>query len=90
MRSLFATHDRPERARAPILPTDTSAWAVGRRVSRPDGKDKGTIVGDGDQIKVAWDSGRASYFRRGKASNVLLDPPDQGLLPTRFKGGLGA
>ncbi len=62
------------RAHAPVLPRETPAWTVGRRVSRPDGKDSGMIVEAGDQIKVAWNSGRTSYFRRGKQSNVLLEP----------------
>lgn len=56
------------------LPSDTSAWTVGRRVTRPDGNDVGTILEVTDQIKVGWDSGKTSYFRPGAAGNVLLDP----------------
>jgi hypothetical protein len=66
--------DDLKRERAPLLPSDTTDWTVGRRASRPDGKDAGTIVEAGDEIKVKWDSGRTSYFQRGKASNVLLEP----------------
>lgn len=62
---------------APSLPSRTPDWTVGRRVTRPDGKDRGRIVEAGDRIKVKWDSGRTSYFQRGKQSNVLLDPPER-------------
>jgi hypothetical protein len=66
----------PPTDRPPILPADTPAWTIGRRVLRPDGTDAGAIVEAGDQIKVKWDSGRTSYFQRGKESNVLLEGPD--------------
>ncbi len=52
-----------------------AGWKVGRRVCRPDGQDRGTIVEANGVIKVKWDSGRTSYFERGKQSNVLLEPP---------------
>lgn len=57
----------------PVLPLLTPDWTTGRRVSRPDGKDTGTIVEAGSEIKVKWDSGRTSYFGRGKAANVRLE-----------------
>ncbi len=69
--------EEQKRDRAPMLPSRTPSWTVGRRVSRPDGEDTGTIVEVGDQIKVKWDSGRTSYFQRGKESNVLLNPLDE-------------
>jgi hypothetical protein len=62
------------RAGTPVLPFDASDWRVGKRVTRPDGNDSGTIVEDTDQIKVKRDSGRTSYFTPGMASNVLLKP----------------
>jgi hypothetical protein len=50
-------------------------WRTGQRVSREDSNELGTIVeADGD-IKVKWDSGRTSYFRRDAPSNVKLEEP---------------
>ena len=52
-----------------------SDWSIGRRVSRRDGSDAGTIVDSGNQdLKVKWDSGRTSYFQRQKLSDIVLDP----------------
>jgi hypothetical protein len=59
----------------PVMPFDVSGWGVGKRVTRPDGNDSGTIVEETGQIKVKWDSGRTSYFKPGRAGNVLLKPP---------------
>ena len=64
--------------RTPKLPSDASAWTVGRRVARPEGDDTGVILEAGDQIKVGWDSGRTSYFTPGRVSNVLLEPESVG------------
>jgi hypothetical protein len=65
--------DGPPRQLHPVLPLLTPDWTIGRRVSRPDGRDAGTIVEAGSEIKVKWDSGRTSYFERGKVANVRLE-----------------
>jgi hypothetical protein len=51
----------------------TDAWTIGKRVTRPNGSDSGTIVECGIKIKVKWDGGRTSYFERGKVPYALLD-----------------
>jgi hypothetical protein len=43
-----------------------------RLVSQKNTKELGTIVGTDGTIKVKWDSGRTSYFRRNKPANISL------------------
>ena len=43
---------------------------VGQRVCRKDSDEQGTVVESNGEIKVKWDSGRTSYFRRGNPGNV--------------------
>jgi hypothetical protein len=50
----------------------SEGWRVGQRVRREDSDELGTIVEEDGEIKVKWDSGRISYFDRGKHSNVKL------------------
>ena len=42
------------------------------RVVRMRSEDLGTIVEVDDPIKVKWDNGQTSYFRRDKLSDVRL------------------
>ena len=47
-------------------------WQAGQRVVRIKGDEEGTIVEADGQIKVKWDRGRTSYYRRGVPANVQL------------------
>jgi hypothetical protein len=49
-------------------------WRAGRRVSRKDTGETGTIVEANGEVKVKWDGGRTSYFRRNVPANVRLVP----------------
>jgi hypothetical protein len=51
-------------------------WQEGRRVSRKDTGELGTIVETNGNIKVKWDGGRTSYFRRNIPANVRLKPTE--------------
>ena len=51
-------------------------WQAGRRVSRKDTGELGTIVETNSNIKVKWDGGRTSYFRRNIPANVRLKPTE--------------
>jgi hypothetical protein len=53
------------------------AWRVGKRVSRKDAEEFGTVVEANDEIKVKWDGGRTSYFRRDQPANVRSVEPEQ-------------
>ena len=48
------------------------AAKVGQRVSRKDSDELGAIVEVDGEIKVKWDSGRTSYYRRSVQANVQL------------------
>jgi hypothetical protein len=52
------------------LGMDANELRAGQRVSRKTTDELGTIVEADGEIKVKWDSGRTSYFRRGQAANV--------------------
>ncbi|MBR1157171.1 hypothetical protein [Bradyrhizobium sp. JYMT SZCCT0428] len=45
---------------------------VGQRVAREDSGEIGTIVEVDGEIKVKWDSGRTSYYRRKKPAKIEL------------------
>ena len=51
-------------------------WQAGRRVSRKDTGELGIIVEANGKIKVRWDGGRTSYFRRNMPGNVRLKPAE--------------
>jgi hypothetical protein len=55
---------------------DSTTWRVGQRVSRKDSNELGTIVEVDREVKVRWDGGRTSYFRRDVSSNVRLADTD--------------
>jgi len=47
---------------------------VGQRVTRKDSPLQGTVVEADGNVKVRWDNGRTSYFKRGMRGNVLFKP----------------
>jgi hypothetical protein len=59
----------------PQTETDLAGWRAGQRVSRKDTEELGTIVEANGKIKVKWDGGRTSYFRRNMPANVRLKEP---------------
>lgn len=48
-------------------------WRAGQRVSRKDSEELGTVLEANGEIKVKWDGGRTSYFRRGKSGAPASD-----------------
>jgi len=54
-----------------------TSWKVGQRVAHKNTKELGIITETDGAIKVKWDGGRTSYFRREHA-NVQLEqlPPE--------------
>ena len=56
------------------LAQNSPRWQVGTRVSRKDSDELGTIVeaDDRTKIKIKWDGGQTSYFRRDQRANVKL------------------
>jgi hypothetical protein len=57
-----------------IIGQDRIKWRVGRRVSRKNSEEEGTIVEADDRIKVKWDSGKTSYYDRKTPASVQLMP----------------
>jgi len=51
---------------------DRTGWRLGARVTREDGQDSGTIVEVNGEIKVKWDSGRTSYYRRKNPAKIRM------------------
>jgi hypothetical protein len=52
---------------------ESTGWRVDQRVAREDSDELGTVVEAPDgALKVRWDGGRTSYFKRYKPSNVRL------------------
>ncbi|RWL42093.1 MAG: hypothetical protein EOR60_27110 [Mesorhizobium sp.] len=48
---------------------------LGQRVIRKDSPEGGTVMETtSTQIKIKWDRGRTSYYRRGAEGNVLAAP----------------
>ena len=56
----------------PVRGQDSTAWRVGRRVTRKNSDELGTIVEANGDVKVKWDDGKTSYYRRGVPANVQL------------------
>jgi hypothetical protein len=53
----------------------TNTLEIGERVVSKDTAEGGTVVEANDrEIKVKWDRGGTSYYRRGRAGNVLHAP----------------
>jgi hypothetical protein len=56
-----------------LQPGPSREWRTGQRVARlRDHDEHGTVVEADGEIKVKWDSGRTSYFRRNRPSNVQI------------------
>ncbi|RUX48076.1 hypothetical protein EN742_10810 [Mesorhizobium sp. M4A.F.Ca.ET.020.02.1.1] len=65
-----------ERMRPSVDAPASATLQLGQRVIRKDTTERGIVVATTDQtIKVKWDRGRTSYFRRGAEGNVLHAPP---------------
>jgi hypothetical protein len=47
-------------------------WQIGMRVVRMRSEELGTVVEVSDPLKVKWDNGQTSYFKRGRPSDVRL------------------
>ena len=62
---------------ADTIPTDRTTWQIGQRVVRKNNAELGTVTEKNGKIKVAWDSGRTSYFRHDQWANLTLDAVDQ-------------
>ena len=52
---------------------DRATWRVGARVIRSDTEKFGTIVEADGEIKVKWDDGRTSYYRRDAPTGIRLE-----------------
>jgi hypothetical protein len=50
-----------------------ASWHAGVRVRRVDSSERGTIVEADGAIKVRWDSGRTSYYRRKVPANIRIE-----------------
>jgi hypothetical protein len=59
-------------SKQPLRQLISMGWQPGRRVARKDSDEEGTIVEADGEIKVKWDHGRTSYYRRGVPANVTL------------------
>ena len=55
-----------------IIGRDRAKWRVGQRVSRKDTEEQGIISEANNQIKVKWDRGRTSYYRRNTPADIEL------------------
>jgi hypothetical protein len=58
----------------PIKPAVSSTLGVGERVVRKSNAEGGTVVEANGNIKVKWDKGSTSYYRRGDQGNVRKAP----------------
>jgi hypothetical protein len=52
---------------------DSITWQTGQRVARKNSDTQGTIVEADGEVKVKWDDGKTSYYRRGVPANVQLN-----------------
>jgi len=50
-----------------------ASWHAGVRVTRVGSEESGTIVEADGAIKVRWDSGRTSYYRRKVPANIRIE-----------------
>jgi hypothetical protein len=46
------------------------SWLIGERVSRKDTDEQGGVLETMPRLKVKWDDGATSYFRRDRPGNV--------------------
>jgi hypothetical protein len=55
-------------------PVSATLLRVGQRGCRKDSETEGTVVEADGEIKVNWDDGSTSYFKRGMTGNVRVKP----------------
>lgn len=61
----------PKARKSPV----SSTAQVGDRVMKELGNEGGTVIDDANsQIKVKWDKGSTSYFKRGAKGNIRQPP----------------
>ena len=56
---------------------DAALLKRGQRVRRKNADESGTVIEADGEIKVKWDGGRTSYFRRDQQANVRLEEPNK-------------
>jgi len=56
---------------------DAALLKRGQRVRRKNADESGTVIEADGEIKVKWDGGRTSYFRRDRQANVRLKEPNK-------------
>jgi hypothetical protein len=54
------------------MEAEARQWQIGRRLSRNDTNEQGTVVEADRSIKVKWDGGSTSYFRRLPANLSVI------------------
>lgn len=57
------------------LGRDAATLQVGQRVCRKTSEELGTVAEANGKVKIKWDGGRTSYFRRHELANVRLAQP---------------
>jgi hypothetical protein len=67
---LTAFHANSTRRSPPTSKSGPASLRKGQRVSRKDSEEEGTVVEADGGIKVKWDRGRTSYYRRDQRANV--------------------
>jgi hypothetical protein len=56
----------------------SAAWRIGQRVWRKANRERGTVDEVTEHaIKIKWDSGATSYYRRDDVGSVLLQESPQ-------------
>ena len=66
------------------MAAQSAAWRIGERVARIGSGNRGTVDEVTEHaVKIKWDSGATSYYRRDDVGRVLLkEPPQQPSEPT--------
>ena len=60
------------------MTAQSAAWRISQRVWRKVNSERGTVDEVTEHaIKIKWDSGATSYYRRDVVGNVLLKEPPQ-------------
>jgi hypothetical protein len=63
----------PKKPKTDLKMLDRGMWRAGVRVIRNDTERSGTIVKADGEIKVKWDDGRTSYYRRTVPTDIRLE-----------------
>ena len=60
------------------MTAQSAAWRISQRVWRKVNRERGTVDEVTEHaIKIKWDSGATSYYRRDDVGSVLLKQPPQ-------------